>query len=108
MDLGRRIAYLGKREPHRFVRPRTAKNTLSNGLFISFEGGEGAGKSTQIARLAERLRAAGRSVVTTREPGGSPGAEAIRLVLLGGAAEPFGAALEAVLFAAARADHVRQ
>jgi dTMP kinase len=81
---------------------------LQRGLFITFEGGEGAGKSTQIARLAEWLRARGREVVVTREPGGSPGAEAVRHVLLSGAAEPFGAKMEALLFAAARADHVEQ
>ncbi len=76
------------------------------GFFVTFEGGEGAGKSTQIARLAETLRARGHEVVVTREPGGSPGAEAIRHVLLSGAAEPFGPAMETVLFAAARADHL--
>ncbi len=76
------------------------------GHFITFEGGEGAGKTTQIARLAQRLRENGLSVVTTREPGGSPGAEAIRHVLLSGAAEQLGPEAEAMLFAAARADHV--
>jgi dTMP kinase len=81
---------------------------LARGFFITFEGGEGAGKSTQIAILAERLSRAGREVLTTREPGGSPGAEAIRRVLLSGAAEPFGEAMEAILFAAARSDHVEQ
>jgi dTMP kinase len=75
-------------------------------LFITFEGGEGAGKSTQIRMLAATLRASGREVVVTREPGGSPGAEAIRHVVLSGAAEPFGPQMEAVLFAAARADHI--
>jgi len=78
------------------------------GLFITFEGGEGAGKSTQITRLAEHLRASGDDVLVTREPGGSPGAEAVRHVILSGAAEPFGPAMEAVLFAAARSDHVEQ
>ncbi|WEX07188.1 dTMP kinase [Chelativorans sp. AA-79] len=81
---------------------------MPRGFFITFEGGEGAGKSTQIRLLAEHLRAEGREVVTTREPGGSPGAEAIRHVLLSGAAEPFGPTLEALLFAAARSDHVEQ
>lgn len=76
------------------------------GLFITFEGGEGAGKSTQIARLATRLEAEGRRVVRTREPGGTPGAEAVRLALLSGGARRFGAGAEALLFAAARADHV--
>src|SRR3954464_1021714 len=72
------------------------------GFFVTFEGGEGAGKSTQIKRLADTLRDAGFDVVVTREPGGSPGAEAVRYVLLSGAAEPLGPALEAILFAAAR------
>ena len=79
---------------------------MTRGLFITFEGGEGAGKSTQIRMLAATLRASGREVVVTREPGGSPGAEAIRHVVLSGAAEPFGPRMEAVLFAAARADHI--
>ena len=78
------------------------------GLFITFEGGEGAGKSTQIKRLAETLEARGLEVLVTREPGGSPGAEAVRHVLLSGAAESMGPKLEAVLFAAARSDHVEQ
>ncbi|GHD09503.1 dTMP kinase [Tianweitania populi] len=79
---------------------------MANGFFITFEGGEGAGKSTQIRRFAQRLEAGGREVVVTREPGGSPGAEAVRHVLLSGAAEPFGPKTEAILFSAARADHV--
>jgi dTMP kinase len=77
------------------------------GRFITFEGGEGTGKSTHAALLADRLRALGISVVLTREPGGSPGAEAIRHVLLSGVAKPLGAETEAILFAAARDDHVR-
>lgn len=81
---------------------------MARGIFITFEGGEGAGKSTQIRTLADALRAAGRDVLVTREPGGSPGAEAVRHVLLSGAAEPFGPAMEALLFAAARSDHVEQ
>lgn len=80
----------------------------SSGFFITFEGGEGAGKSTQITRLADKLVAAGYDVVVTREPGGSPGAEAVRHVLLSGAAEPFGPKMEALLFAAARSDHIEQ
>ncbi|KFB10009.1 Thymidylate kinase [Nitratireductor basaltis] len=75
---------------------------------MTFEGGEGAGKSTQITRLAEALRSQGHDVVVTREPGGSPGAEAVRHVLLSGAAEPFGSSMEAILFAAARSDHVER
>ncbi|MFS8049499.1 dTMP kinase [Rhizobium sp. BR 314] len=80
----------------------------ANGLFVSFEGGEGAGKSTQIRRLAERLRERGHEVLVTREPGGSPGAEAVRHVLLSGSAEAFGTRMEAILFAAARNDHVEE
>src|SRR5947209_9382580 len=78
------------------------------GKFITFEGCEGAGKSTQVVMLAQRLRALGIDVVVSREPGGTPGAEAIRHVLLSGAAKPLGLHAEAILFAAARADHVSQ
>jgi dTMP kinase len=81
---------------------------LKRGLFITFEGGEGAGKSTQIDRLAKRLRAKRYDLVVTREPGGSPGAEAVRHVLLSGAAESLGPQMEAILFAAARSEHVEQ
>ncbi len=81
---------------------------MARGLFITFEGGEGAGKSTQIRRLAEKLRRKGYDTLVTREPGGSPGAEALRHVILSGAAEPFGPRMEALLFAAARSDHVEQ
>jgi dTMP kinase len=77
------------------------------GRFITFEGGEGTGKSTQAAMLALRLEALGLGVLLTREPGGSPGAEIIRHVLLSGAAKPLGPDAEAMLFAAAREDHVR-
>ena len=77
------------------------------GRFITFEGGEGGGKSTHARLLAQRLKAAGVDVVVTREPGGSPGAEIIRHVLLSGAAKPLGPETEAILFAAARDDHVR-
>jgi len=77
------------------------------GLFITFEGGEGAGKSTQVARLAATLRArTGRPVVVTREPGGSAYAEEIRAALLAGAAKPYGPFAEALLFSAARLDHL--
>jgi dTMP kinase len=76
------------------------------GRFMTFEGGEGTGKSTQAALLAQRLRAMGIGVVLTREPGGSPGAEIIRHVLLSGAAKSLGPDAEAILFAAARDDHV--
>src|SRR3954452_21334930 len=78
------------------------------GKFITFEGGEGAGKSTQGSMLAKRLRALGLGVVVSREPGGSAGGEGIRHVLLSGAAKPLGPHAEAILFAAARADHLRQ
>ncbi|HUC50071.1 MAG TPA: dTMP kinase [Xanthobacteraceae bacterium] len=77
------------------------------GKFITFEGGEGTGKSTQSAMLALRLEALGHRVLLTREPGGSPGAEIIRHVLLSGAAKPLGPDVEAMLFAAARDDHVQ-
>ena len=78
------------------------------GKFITFEGGEGAGKSTQASLLARRLQGLGLTVVVSREPGGSAGAEAIRHVLLSGAAKPLGPHAEAILFAAARSDHLRQ
>src|SRR5207342_39632 len=78
------------------------------GRFITFEGGEGTGKSTHSILLSDRLEALGIDVVLTREPGGSPGAEAIRHVLLSGAAQPLGSHTEAILFTAARDDHVRQ
>lgn len=77
-----------------------------SGRFISLEGGEGAGKSTQLKRLAAALRACGLEVVETREPGGSPGAEAIRELLLQGDEQRWTPEAEALLFAAARADHV--
>lgn len=77
------------------------------GVFITFEGGEGAGKSTQIARLAATLReGGGREVVTTREPGGTPRAEDLRAALLRGVAKPYGPFAEALMFAAARIDHI--
>jgi dTMP kinase len=77
-----------------------------SGKFISLEGGEGVGKSTQAKALAAALRARGLDVVETREPGGSPGAEAIRALLLEGSDDGWGPEAEALLFAAARADHV--
>jgi dTMP kinase len=80
----------------------------ARGRFISLEGGEGVGKSTQSRALAGELRARGIEVVETREPGGSPGAEAIRALLLEGGADRWGARAEALLFAAARADHVEK
>jgi dTMP kinase len=77
------------------------------GRFITFEGGEGTGKSTHSRVLADRLRQIGIEVVLTREPGGSPGAEVIRHVILSGAAKPLGAEAETMLFASARDDHLR-
>lgn len=76
------------------------------GAFIAFEGGEGAGKSTQARLLADALTARGLTVVTTREPGGTPGAEAIRNLLLSPPGDGWTPQAEALLFAAARADHV--
>lgn len=87
--------------------PGAAPNAR-RGPFITFEGGDGVGKSTQIARLAERLRALGREVVVTREPGGSPGAEAIRALLVQGAADRWSARTEALMMYAARADHLER
>ncbi len=78
------------------------------GRFITLEGGEGAGKSTQIKSLADYLRSLGHEVIVTREPGGSPVAEQLREVILSGAAASLGAAAEAVLFSAARIDHIAQ
>jgi dTMP kinase len=79
---------------------------MTQGRFISLEGGEGAGKSTQLKRLVRALRGRGVEVVETREPGGSEGAEMIRRLLLEGPEERWTAEAEALLFAAARADHV--
>ena len=76
--------------------------------FISLEGGEGVGKSTQVAALAEALEGRGVQVLLTREPGGSPGAEAIRELLLSGEEGRWSPPAEALLFAAARADHVEK
>lgn len=76
------------------------------GRFISLEGGEGAGKSTQLKALARELRGRGITVVETREPGGSEGAEKIRELLLSGEEERWSARAEALLFAAARTDHI--
>ena len=78
------------------------------GHFISLEGGEGVGKSTQVQALADALKERGIDVLVTREPGGSDGAEVIRNLLLGGEDERWGAHAEALLFAAARADHVEK
>ena len=81
---------------------------MSGGRFVTFEGGEGAGKSTQIERLLRRLDNAGIKVLATREPGGSPKAERIRSSVLAGAAKSLGPFAEALLFSAARIDHLRE
>jgi dTMP kinase len=81
---------------------------VTRGRFITFEGGEGAGKSTQLRRLAERLAARGLDVVPTREPGGSPGAEAIRALVLNGAADRWSPLTETLLMYAARRDHIER
>lgn len=81
---------------------------MAQGRFITFEGGEGAGKSTQLKRLVARLEAAGRDVVATREPGGSPGAESIRELVLKGSADRWSSVTETLLMYAARRDHVER
>lgn len=78
------------------------------GRFLSIEGGEGVGKTTQINALADAIRKAGHDVIITREPGGTEGAEVIRQLLLGGSAERWLPRAEALLFAAARSDHVER
>jgi len=83
------------------------KRPPGRGRFITFEGGEGSGKSTQIKKLAERLEAAKLLVIVTREPGGSIGAEIIRHLVLSGMGKLLGPEAETLLFAAARDDHVR-
>jgi dTMP kinase len=83
------------------------KRVPGRGRFITFEGGEGSGKSTQIKTLAERLAAAKLRAILTREPGGSPGAEIIRHLVLSGMGKLLGPEAETLLFAAARDDHVR-
>jgi len=81
---------------------------MIRGKFIAFEGGEGAGKSTQARMLAAALQERGLTCVVTREPGGTPGAEAIRALLLGTEGEGWNPRAEALLFAAARSDHVER
>lgn len=80
--------------------------TVGQGGFVTVEGGEGTGKSTQVRRLVERIRGLGLDAVATREPGGSPRAELIRDALLSGAVKPLGPVAEAMMFAAARVDHL--
>lgn len=81
---------------------------MKRGRFITFEGGEGAGKSTQLQRLAARLKSAGQDVVATREPGGSPGAESIRDIVLRGDADRWSPVTETLLMYAARRDHIER
>jgi len=81
---------------------------VTRGKFITFEGGEGAGKTTQARLLADRLRARGFEVVQTREPGGSPGAEAIRNLVVSGDAERWSSHTETLLMYAARSDHLEK
>jgi dTMP kinase len=81
---------------------------VTRGRFITFEGGEGAGKSTQLKRLAVRLRSRGVEVVATREPGGSPGAESIRELVLNGSADRWSPVTETLLMYAARRDHIER
>ena len=83
------------------------KRTSGRGRFITFEGGEGSGKSTHIKLLADRLNAAKLRTIATREPGGSPGAEVMRHLVLSGMGKLLGPDAETLLFAAARDDHVR-
>ena len=81
---------------------------MARGRFITFEGGEGAGKSTQVRRLTARLRERGLDVVATREPGGSPGAEAIRDLVLKGEADRWSPTTETLLMYGARRDHIER
>jgi len=83
-----------------------APAVTSNGKFITLEGGEGAGKSTQIARLAAALKAAGVNCIQTREPGGAPGAEEVRKLLVEGAVDRWQPMSEVLLHNAARIEHV--
>lgn len=86
--------------------PMTNSKSARRGRFITFEGGEGAGKSTQVKKLVEALNARGLETVATREPGGSPNAEELRKALLAGLVAPLGPAAEAMIFSAARIDHL--
>src|ERR1700744_539472 len=81
---------------------------VKRGKFLTLEGGEGTGKSTQAGRLVERLRARGLEVVQTREPGGTPGAEALRALLVQGGADRWSATAELLLMYAARTDHLER
>ncbi len=92
----------------RLCAPSVQFEAVAQGRFISFEGGEGAGKSTQLKRMVARLERAGREVVATREPGGSPGAESIRELVLKGSADRWSSVTETLLMYAARRDHVER
>ncbi|MFT7390435.1 MAG: dTMP kinase [Paracoccaceae bacterium] len=85
-----------------------APRRAPGGVFVTFEGGDGGGKTTQLRRLAADLRAAGREVVETREPGGAPGAEEIRRLVLEGAPGRWSPVSELLLFNAARRDHLER
>ena len=87
---------------------RTMCDAMARGYFITLEGGEGAGKSTQAALLSERLKQTGHSVVQTREPGGTPGAEKIRSLLVEGDTDRWSATTETLLMYAARRDHIER
>src|ERR1700694_4872083 len=97
----------GRRRETLEMAEAAGKRTPGRGRFITFEGGEGSGKSTHIKTLAERLDAAKLRAIVTREPGGSPGAEIIRHLVLSGMGKLLGPEAETLLFAAARDDHVR-
>lgn len=99
---------MGRRAAAAFdsVPPHCKDASMTRGRFITFEGGEGAGKSTQAALLADRLRAHGLEALVTREPGGTPFAEQVRDMILSRATAPHGALAEALLFYAARAEHL--
>lgn len=94
----------GPKPMSRFPSPWRA----AGGLFVAFEGGEGGGKSTQVQRLAEALQASGRAVLVTREPGGTPVGESIRAIVLDPGNAGLDARAEALLFAAARAEHAHR
>src|SRR2546430_6633361 len=96
-----------RREALTMAETAAVKRPSGRGRFISFEGGEGSGKSTQIKLLAQRLEAAKLRAIVTREPGGSPGGEIIRHLVLSGMGKLLGPEAETLLFAAARDDHVR-
>ena len=88
------------------TRSSSTASSSRRGAFITLEGGEGTGKTTQARHIADRLRAKGIAAVTTREPGGSPRAEILRDVLLSGTLKHLGAETEAIIFSAARIDHI--